>query len=607
MCGIVGYTGKKQVDRILLDGLKTLEYRGYDSAGLAILNDNKISIIKKEGKVNKLVDATSKVDTTGTCGIAHTRWATHGKPSDENSHPHFNYNRKFAVIHNGIIENYQEIKNDLLAGGYVFSSETDSEVVAHLLEKEYDGDLFSTVRKVAKQLKGAYAIAVVSTYEPDKIVAVRQETPMIIGLAEDENILASDLSAIVEYTSKFFRLNNGEMAVLTPDFVKAYNLDSGEEIIKEILTVDWDISKAKRGGFDHFMRKEIDEQPEVIESTLRGRIFSDGAVKLPELDCLEDTLKKAKRIHLVACGTSYHAGQVGKYVFEELLGIGVEVDVASEYRYRKPILTEDDVMIVISQSGETADTLAALRLAKEKKVPVIGIVNSVNSSIAVECDAVVYLHAGPEIGVASTKAYVSQLLVINLLALYIANIRSIKVEDIKEITTDLLKLHDLASDVLSNERIIKSIAEHIKNHNSCFYIGRLIDSSVALEGALKLKEISYIHAEAKEAGELKHGTLALVEEGTPMICLATQEEIMDKMHSNIMEVKARGGYIILLTNDNDVAIDLADDTILIPKVHKYITPILSVIPLQLLSYYTAVLRGNDPDKPRNLAKSVTVE
>jgi glucosamine--fructose-6-phosphate aminotransferase (isomerizing) len=605
MCGIIGYTGKNQVDHLLIDGLKTLEYRGYDSAGVAIMQNEEIKIVKKEGRVDKLAKAMEEENTVGSCGIAHTRWATHGKPSDENSHPHFNANKTFAVIHNGIIENYQEIKKELISQGYQFTSETDSEVIPHLLEREFNGDLVETIRKVSLQLTGAYAIAVISTYEPDKIVAVRHETPMIIGLAEDGNILASDLSAIIPHTKSFFRLNNGEMSVITPKDVKTMIIDSGEVVNKEILEIDWDISKAKRSGFDHFMRKEIAEQPEVIENAIRGRISSDSKVKLPELKDVKEELLKAKRIHIVACGTSYHAGLVAKYMIEDYLNISVETDVASEYRYRKPILNEDDLLIVISQSGETADTLAAVRLAKSKNVSVIGIVNSVNSSIAVECDAVVYLHAGPEIGVASTKAYVSQLVVLTLLTLYIAQIREIDIEDVKALVEQLKNLSGYVKEILNDDSLIKEVASHIKDFNSCFFIGRLVDSAVALEGALKLKEISYIHAEAKEAGELKHGTLALIEEGTPVICLATQKEVEDKMHSNIMEVKARGGYIILLTNGEETS--LGDKVIRVKNTHRYLSPILTVIPLQLLSYYTSVLRGINPDKPRNLAKSVTVE
>jgi len=604
MCGIIGYTGKNQVDHLLIDGLKTLEYRGYDSAGVAIMQSEEIKIVKKEGRVDKLAKAMEEENTVGSCGIAHTRWATHGKPSDENSHPHFNANKTFAVIHNGIIENYQEIKKELISQGYQFTSETDSEVIPHLLEREFNGDLVETIRKVSLQLTGAYAIAVISTYESDKIVAVRHETPMIIGLAEDGNILASDLSAIIPHTKNFFRLNNGEMAVITPKEVETMIIDSGEVVNKEILEIDWDISKAKRSGFDHFMRKEIAEQPEVIENAIRGRI-SDSKIKLPELEDVKEELLKAKRIHIVACGTSYHAGLVAKYMIEDYLNISVETDVASEYRYRKPILNEDDLLIVISQSGETADTLAAVRLAKSKNVPVIGVVNSVNSSIAVECDAVVYLHAGPEIGVASTKAYVSQLVILTLLTLYIAQIREIDVEDAKVLVGQLKNLSGYVKEILKDDSLIKEVASHIKDFNSCFFIGRLVDSAVALEGALKLKEISYIHAEAKEAGELKHGTLALIEEGTPVICLATQKEVEDKMHSNIMEVKARGGYIILLTNGEETS--LGDKVIRVKNTHRYLSPILTVIPLQLLSYYTSVLRGINPDKPRNLAKSVTVE
>ncbi len=569
------------------------------------MQDNNIKIVKKEGKVDKLAKAMENEKTSGTCGIAHTRWATHGKPSDENSHPHFNQNRTFAVIHNGIIENYLGIKEELINQGYEFSSETDSEVVSHLLEREFNGDLVETIRKVSLQLTGAYAIAVISMHDPDKIVAVRHETPMIIGLADSGNVLASDLSAIIPHTKKFFRLSNGEMSVITPTEVTTLNIESGKIVEKEILEIDWDISKAMRSGFEHFMRKEIAEQPEVIESAIRGRISEESTVILPELNGFNSSLINVNRIHLVACGTSYHAGLVGKYIIEDYLNISVETDVASEYRYRKPILNKDDVLIVISQSGETADTLAAVRLAKSKGIPVIGIVNTVNSSIAVECDAVIYLHAGPEIGVASTKAYVSQLVVLTLFSLYLAQIRDIKVDDLEQIVSQLKGLSKKAEEMLKDDDNIKKIAKYIKDYHSCFFIGRLVDSAVALEGALKLKEISYIHAEAKEAGELKHGTLALVDQGVPVISLATQEVVADKMHSNIMEVKARGGYIILVTNEEDDS--LGDDVIRIPKVHPYLSPILTVIPLQLLSYYTAVMRGNDPDKPRNLAKSVTVE
>ncbi len=604
MCGIIGYTGKNQVDQLLVNGLKTLEYRGYDSAGVAIMQNHGIKIVKREGKVDILAEAMKENNTVGTCGIAHTRWATHGKPSDENSHPHFNCNKTFAVIHNGIIENYQEIKHELIEQGYHFTSETDSEVVPHLLEREFNGNLVETVRKVSQMLIGAYAIAVISSYEPDKIIAVRHETPMIVGLADEGNLLASDLSAIIPHTKNFFRLNNGEMSVITPNDVKTMIIESGKVVKKDILEIDWDISKAKRSGYDHFMRKEIAEQPEVIDNAIRGRLTSDNKINLPELKEVKEDLIRAKRIHIVACGTSYHAGLVAKYMIEDYLNISVETDVASEYRYRKPILNEDDLLIVISQSGETADTLAAVRLAKSKNVPVIGVVNSVNSSIAVECDSVIYLHAGPEIGVASTKAYVSQLVVLVLFTLYLAQLRAVLVKDLDLIVEQLRKLSKYVKDILNDDSLIKDIAMHIKDYSSCFFIGRLVDSAVALEGALKLKEISYIHAEAKEAGELKHGTLALIEDGTPVISLATQKEVADKMHSNIMEVKARGGYIILLTNEED---SIGDRLIKIKDIHPYLSPILTVIPLQLLSYYTSVLRGINPDKPRNLAKSVTVE
>ncbi len=606
MCGIVGYTGPQQAGKILLEGLHLLEYRGYDSAGIAVLKDDKLKVIKKEGKVARLEEQLKKEDSLGNCGIAHTRWATHGKPSDANAHPHTGCDSDFAVIHNGIIENYAELKARLQKNGHYFTSETDTEVIAHMVEEAYQGDLYVAVRSVAQQLVGAYAIAVVSIHEPDKIVAVRQETPLLIGLGNKEKILASDPSALVKYTKKYWRLENGEMAVITPESAEAFVIASGEKIDKKIQEIDWDIDEAQRSGFDHYMRKEIDEQPEVIENTLRGRFAKDGTISLPEFDDVAETLRQARKINIVACGTSYHAGLVGKYLLENLCSIPVEADIASEFRYRNPLMGDKDVVLVISQSGETADTLAAVRLAKQKGVPVIGIVNVVNSSIAAECDAVTYLHAGPEIGVASTKAYVSQLVLLMLMALYLAQLRNVEF-DASEIVADIPKLSGYASELLQQEQKIIQVAELMKNKGNCFFIGRLLDYAVVLEGALKLKEISYIHAEAKAAGELKHGALALVEDGTPIVTAVTQDSIRDKMHSSIMEVKARGGSIILVTDKPEQAQDIADTLIPIPKVSSYLSPILSIIPLQLLSYHAAVLRGNNPDRPRNLAKSVTVE
>lgn len=607
MSGIIGYTGKKQVDQLLIDGLKTLEYRGYDSAGIAIIQDEKLRVIEREGRVKNLAHAVNneEIDTSGTCGIAHTRWAARGKTLKESSYPKFSHNKTFAVIHSGIIENYFEIKNELRDQGYTFSLDADSEVIAHLFEREFDGNFVETARAVALQLTGAYAIAVISVYEPDKIIVLKHDTPMIIGLTDDGNILASDISAITPHTKKYFRLNNGEMAVITPEEVCTLSIENGEEVEKEILEIDWNTAEAQKSGYEHFMRKEIDEQPEVINSAIRNRITEKGKISLPELESVRESLENANRIHIVACGTSYHAGLVCKYIIEDYLKISVETDVASEYRYRNPLLNKDDVLVVVSQSGETADTLAAVRLAKSKGVPVIAIVNTVNSSIAVECDAVIYLHAGPEIGVASTKAYVSQLVVLTIFALYLAQIRGIDADGLQEMKEQLLDLSQLVSGVLTNDKQIEEIANYIKDYNSCFFIGRLVDSAVALESALKLKEISYIHAEAKAAGELKHGTIALVEDGVPVISIATQDEVIDKVHSNIKEIKARGGRIILVTNQEESS--LGDYVIEIPKVHKYLSPILTIIPLQLLAYYASVLRGNNPDKPRNLTKSITVE
>ncbi len=607
MCGIVGYTGPKQADNILIEGLEILEYRGYDSAGVAIIAGQDLKIVKKVGKVSELIAEMTQVDTSGNCGISHTRWATHGKPSDANSHPHTGVHDQFAVVHNGIIENYQELKSELLANGNVFSSETDTEVIAHLIEQAYDGDLFTAVREVVRKLEGAYALAVICTNEPDRIIAVRKETPLLIGLGDGEKILASDPSAIVKYTKKFWRLENGEMAIITPDTAEAFRIIDGVSIQKEVQEIDWNIEQAQHSGFDHYMRKEIAEQPEVIENSMRGRLKSDGQVVLPELSSVAEVLRKAQRFHLIACGTSYHAGLVGKYLLEQIVRVPVEADVASEYRYRNPLIGQEDVVVVISQSGETADTLAVVRLAKSKGVPVIGIVNVVNSSIAAECDAVVYLQAGPEIGVASTKAYVSQIVVLTLFTLYLQHLRGTESVDTARITRDLRKLSAYVASLILDDEKFEQVAMAIKDHENCFFIGRLVDYAVSMEGALKLKEISYIHAEAKAAGELKHGSLALIQEGTPVIALATQSSVREKMYSNIMEVKARGGEMIILTNHPEEFRNLSDTVITLPDVSPFLSPVLSVIPLQLLAYHAAVLRGNNPDRPRNLAKSVTVE
>jgi glutamine---fructose-6-phosphate transaminase (isomerizing) len=608
MCGIVGYIGPKSAQNILLEGLRKLEYRGYDSAGLAVHNGEKLDVEKKEGPLASLEEALGSHPLPGQLGIGHTRWATHGKPSDENSHPHVDAKQQFAVVHNGIIENYLELKEELAAKGYTFSSETDTEVIAHLLAELYDGDLVSTVRNAVKRMEGAYALGVVHVEEPDKMVAVRLASPLIVGVGEGENFIASDIPAILEHTRNVYVLEDGEMAVITRDGVELFTTD-GEPVQREMLHVEWDAVTAEKGGYEHFMLKEIHEQPKAIRDTLAGRI-KEGIVDLSqEISLTAEELNGIDRIHFVACGTAYHAGLIGKDVVERLARIPVEVDVASEYRYRNPIITPSTLVVVVSQSGETADTLAALREAQKAGAKVLGITNVVGSSVAREADEVLMTWAGPEIAVASTKAYTSQLIAIYLFGLYLARIRGTWSEaQLKEAAEALLRLPEQVDNALSDADTIKQFAEQIKNHDNLFFIGRGLDYAVVMEGSLKLKEISYIHSEAYAAGELKHGTLALIEEGIPVIALATQQDIFDKMVSNIIEVKARGAHVLGLAQDGDAELTKSvDEVFTIPQTLPLFTPVVAVIPLQLLAYYTSVARGLNVDKPRNLAKSVTVE
>ncbi|PRX39011.1 glucosamine--fructose-6-phosphate aminotransferase (isomerizing) [Planifilum fimeticola] len=608
MCGIVGYIGPKQAQGILVEGLRKLEYRGYDSAGLAVYNGETLGVCKAEGRLSELEHRLSLRSLPGQLGIGHTRWATHGRPSDENAHPHMDMAQRFAVVHNGIIENYLELKEELLAKGCSFQSETDTEVVAHLLADQWDGDLVSTVRKVVRRMKGAYALAIVSEYEPDKLIAVRLASPLIVGVGEGENFIASDIPAILEHTREFYVLEDGEMAVLTRDDVRLMKTD-GEPVERETLRVDWDIVKAEKGGYDHFMLKEIHEQPRAIRDTLTGRVKGGQADLSREIALSPEEIREIERIHFVACGTAYHAGLVGKYVIEELVRIPVEVDVASEYRYRNPILTPRTLVVVVSQSGETADTLAALREAKKAGSRVLAITNVVGSTVAREADDVFITQAGPEIAVASTKAYTSQLIAIYLLGLYLARIRRTRSEaELAEVVKHLEELPELAERTLEMEDTIRRLAAEIAKKEDLFYIGRGLDYAVSLEGSLKLKEITYIHSEAYTAGELKHGTLALIEEGVPVIALATQTSLYDKMVSNIEEVKARGAQVLGLALEGDAELHkLADEVLTIPRTLSFLTPVLTVIPLQLLAYHACVARGYDVDKPRNLAKSVTVE
>ncbi|CAH1226413.1 Glutamine--fructose-6-phosphate aminotransferase [isomerizing] [Paenibacillus allorhizoplanae] len=609
MCGIVGYIGKRNSQEILLEGLKKLEYRGYDSAGVAVYTADGLQIKKAKGRIANLESKLGETPLNGSVGIGHTRWATHGKPSDVNSHPHTDNSLKFSVVHNGIIENYITLKEELIAKGHVFVSETDTEVISHLIASLYEGDILKAVQKAVKHMTGAFALGVLTEFEPDRLVAVRQASPLIIGIGEGENFIGSDIPAILEYTRNVFILNDGEMALLTRDAVELMTLE-GNFISREMFHVDWDIVTAEKAGFDHFMLKEIYDQPKAYRDTMGSRIAPDGKrVTLNELTITPEAIRNISRVHIVACGTAFHAGMVGKYVIEKMARIPVETDVASEYRYRSPIITKDTLVIVVSQSGETADTLAALREAKRCGAHVLAITNVVGSSVAREANDIITTWAGPEIAVASTKAYTSQLIGFYLLGLHLAQTLGTQTpEEIAEVIAAMKELPAQVSEILEQAEALKVVAEEMAKHDNLFFIGRGLDYAVALEGSLKLKEISYIHSEAYAAGELKHGTLALIEDDIPVIALATQHELLEKTVSNIKEVKARGAKVLGIAVEGETELQKSvDSTFIIPKTLDVLTPALSVIPLQLLSYYASLARGNDVDKPRNLAKSVTVE
>ncbi|NEW09027.1 glutamine--fructose-6-phosphate transaminase (isomerizing) [Paenibacillus sp. SYP-B3998] len=609
MCGIVGYIGKRNSQEILLEGLKKLEYRGYDSAGVAVYTANGLQIQKAKGRIANLESKLEESPLDGSVGIGHTRWATHGKPSDLNSHPHTDNSLKFSVVHNGIIENYMSLKEELSQKGHVFVSETDTEVISHLIAHLYEGDILKAVQKAVKRMTGAFALGVLTEFEPDRLVAVRQASPLIIGIGEGENFIGSDIPAILEYTRNVFILNDGEMALLTREGVELMTLE-GNFISREMFHVDWDIITAEKAGFDHFMLKEIHEQPKAYRDTMGSRISTDGTkVTLNELSISAEAIRKISRVHIIACGTAYHAGMVGKYVIEKLARIPVETDVASEYRYRSPIITKDTLVIVVSQSGETADTLAALREAKRCGAHVLAITNVVGSSVAREANDIITTWAGPEIAVASTKAYTSQLIAFYLFGLHLAQtLGTQSAAEIQKTITAMKELPAQVEAILEQAEVIKVVAEEMAKHDNLFFIGRGLDYAVALEGSLKLKEISYIHSEAYAAGELKHGTLALIEEGIPVIALATQHELLEKTVSNIKEVKARGAQVLGIAVEGELELQKAvDSTFVIPKTLDILAPALAVVPLQLLSYYASLARGNDVDKPRNLAKSVTVE
>lgn len=608
MCGIVGYVGSSQAGPILLDGLAKLEYRGYDSAGIAVVNDGKIEIAKAKGKLKFLSNMTNDgTSIHGTMGIGHTRWATHGGPSDVNSHPHLSKSGRFAVVHNGIIENYLPLKKKLISKGFEFVSETDTEVVAHLFEYYYNGDIIDTMIKVIQRVEGSYALGILCSDYPDSFIAVRKASPMIVGLGKGENFIASDVTAILKHTKDVYYVEDDEIVLLKKDEVKIYNTDK-EEIEKEVFTVDWDVSAAEKCGYEHFMMKEIEEQPKAIRDTISPRI-KDGRIVLDDISLTPEYINNIDRIHIVACGSAYHVGMVGRYVIERLTRIPVEVDIASEFRYRDPIVSEKDLIIVISQSGETADTKAALEEAKKRGARVLSIVNVVGSAIAKLSDDVMYTWAGPEIAVATTKAYSTQLAVIYLLALYMADaVGKVSKEEYDNILSEIQKLPEKVEEILKNKEDVQYFASKFYNCHSIFFIGRNLDYAVALEGSLKLKEISYIHSEAYAAGELKHGTISLIEDGTLVVALATGSELFDKTVSNIEEVTARGAVVLgVTTKSHDHMGDVADYVVEIPETHPILLPSLTVIPLQLFGYYVASLKGCDIDKPRNLAKSVTVE
>ncbi|MFC8684529.1 glutamine--fructose-6-phosphate transaminase (isomerizing) [Brevibacillus porteri] len=610
MCGIMGYIGNREAQPILINGLRKLEYRGYDSAGIAICDGATIGIRKAKGRIDVLESQTQKSGLQGSIGIGHTRWATHGRPSDENSHPHFDQTGKFSIVHNGIIENYLDLKQELIEKGVTFTSETDTEVIVHLLAQEYDNNLVAAVQKVAGKIRGAFALGVMTEHEPDKLIAVRMASPLIIGVGENENFIGSDIPAILEHTRDVYVLEDGDLAILTKDSVHVMRLDTTEPIERELVRIEWDKEQAEKDGFAHYMQKEIYEQPRALRNTMTGRIdATQQKVIFPNLQLSEASAKGVEKIYIVACGTAYHAGLIGKHVIERLAQIPVEVDVASEFRYRRPLFQPNTLTIAVSQSGETADTLAAMREAKRNGSAVLAITNVVGSSIARDADDVITTNAGPEIAVASTKAYTSQLIAFYLLGIYLAQAKGTLDADTRaSLLHQLTALPDQVEHILEHADEIRHFAESIKDEQHLFFIGRGLDHAVSMEGSLKLKEISYIHSEAYAAGELKHGTLALIEEGTRVIALATQDELHEKMISNITEVKARGAKVLGITLDGHVELHRSvDDVCLIPQTDALLTPVLGVIPLQLISYYTSVALGNDVDRPRNLAKSVTVE
>jgi glucosamine--fructose-6-phosphate aminotransferase (isomerizing) len=610
MCGIVGYLGRREAIPLVIEGLKRLEYRGYDSAGVAVCSDGSIDVMKRVGKVSTLEEALRASRLKATVGMGHTRWATHGAPSEINAHPHLDCHSDIAVIHNGVLENYSLLKKRLLEHGHRFVSETDTEVVAHLIEELYTSgtSLDQAVRFALQQVRGTYGLVVMSRREPDRLIAARRGSPLVLGYADDGYFIASDPSALIQHTRMVSYLEDGELAIVSRDGVTTKTLDD-VEIRKAVEELTFELEQIERGGYDHFMLKEIHEQPETIRNAMRGRLLVEqGEVKLGGLEHAREKLVTARRIILLGCGTSWHAGLVGEYMLEQIAKIPTEVEYASEFRYRNPVITPEDVVFAISQSGETADTLAALREAKARGATVLGIVNVVGSAIARETDGGVYIHAGPEIGVASTKAFTSQLTVLAMITLMLARWRSVVGVDQKLLARELASLPEKVAGVLSSHSLIKSIAEEFKDARNFLYLGRGANFPVALEGALKLKEISYIHAEGYPAAEMKHGPIALIDEHMPVVFIVPKDAIYEKVISNIEEVRARRGRIIAIANEDDEEIHkLAEFVVPVPRTYGFFGPIVNVVPLQLLAYSIAVARGTNVDQPRNLAKSVTVE
>ncbi len=609
MCGIVGYVGTDHAKEKIIDGLKRLEYRGYDSAGIALPINGKIEIRKHVGEIKNLEKIIGDADFDSSMGIGHTRWATHGVPSDINAHPHGNEDMSIAIVHNGIIENYQELKEWLKTEkGVHFKSETDSEVIAHLIGVFYEGDLHEAVNKAVAQMRGAYAVCAIAAAEPDKIVAVRKDAPLVAGIGKGFNFVASDIPALLKYVREVYLIENNETVVLTKDDISIYN-ENGEKVKRDVFHVTWDADAAEKEGYEHFMLKEIHEQPKGIFETLNRRINEDGSINLDGISMTKEDIENFNKVYIVACGTAYHAGLVGKMVIEKMARVPVEVDVASEFRYRDPFVDENTLFIAISQSGETLDTLAALREARRKGARVLSVVNVVGSSVARESDDVFYTWAGPEIAVASTKAYTTQLICMYLIGLYMGSTKgTIEKEYYDKILGELKQLPDKVKSLLEHEKSIAALAEKYYRKEQVFFIGRGLDSGVSYEGSLKLKEISYINSFAIAAGELKHGTIALMEEDTLVFALATQDFLYEKMVSNVEEIKARGARVIAVAKEGKTEIEeVADEVIYVPYCIDEISPVLAVIPLQIFAYYVAKKRGCNIDKPKNLAKSVTVE